>query len=602
MGHCRKSCRWVGLGAALLAWCASGLVGPALASTSVEVPAGTLAQRAAVDAATVAAPEQAASSPTEAFELPLLALLSFREAGRPGALQPATPLLGGTELAQIAAVQEATVNLPDSGYPLWGEQPVNQAHTQFLPPLAQRTPMTSTPWGGATRAVEQRYKLDIAGELALGTGTATYADREYQEFALSELLTSRSGKEYGSSQRYDVSHDYVNSGRLALGARQLFPQLLWQGDLELREEYADYTDRDASANDYKQGQFELRFTPEWDGGAWQAEARYKYRVRDYDAFSTRSYKLHDGLLRLQHEFNPQLAGEAYGRLTDYNYSYGSTRDNTRTATGGSFDWQPNAAWRVRAAVDNEEKTYSAADYRDYSQLGYEASAEYRPDGANTFEAKGVVRDHQRDNFPSASYDDARLGLRWQRVLSEKLEMELSAGERQKDYDTGADSDFDTHTWAAQFNCYPARDWNVYGTLGQDDYDYTNPARAFLRTQSELGARFGRGRWEARADWRRSDNVYAQATGRDYTRDDYLAEASWRLDGQRVRVYYGIGRLAQTDPASRNEYDETRCGAQWDFELDSQTKLALTYDYQERAYDVRDNIEDSRLEARLNFEL
>ena len=531
-----------------------------------------------------------------------MALLSFRDAGHPAPSEHVTPPDGLEPAARQIATQLASVSLPDSGYPSWGGELDNHAHAQLLPYASTRSAMASTPWGGETHEWEPRFKLEIDGSIAVGTGSATYADHEYQEFELNELLTTRSGKEYGFSQRYDVDHSYVNRGRLQLGASQYFPALLWNGDLELEEEFTHYQDRNTPSNNYRQGEFELRFTPEWDCGATELEAKYKYRVRDYEEFSPRSYKRHESLLKLQREFNAHLTGEAYARLTDYNYSYGSSSDNTRTATGGALEWEPDNTWEARVAVDNVEKTYSASSYRDYTQLSVEGRVEFTPDSGNRIRAEGEWRDYQRDNAPLSSYGLTTVSLDWQRALTDRLAVELSLQERQKEYDTNSASDYDTHSWEAGFDCYPVANLNLYGAYGRDEYDYVNPVRAFDRTSSELGARYGRGDWELRADWRRTENAYAQQTGRDYTRDYCDIEGNWRFDRQRVRVYYGIGRLAQADPASYNEYDETRYGAQWDYELDCQTELSLSYDFHERVYDYWGGLEDTRFEARLNFEL
>ncbi len=575
---------------------------PVQASTATEVAAGTLEQSARQDET----PLVEAAAPSLAIELPLMSLLSFRDAGQPMTPIPAAvasaPAIPLEPVKKQIAAELTAVTQPDSEYSGWDAAPGNRTHERLLPYASIRTAMASTPWGGETQAWEPRFKVDIDGSVAIGTGSATYADREYQEFELNELLTTRSGKEYGFSQQYAVDHSYTNRGRLTLGASQYFPALLWNGDLELEEEFAQYQDRNTSAYDYRQGAFALRFTPEWDGGATKAEAKYQYRVRDYDEFSARSYKRHEGLLKLAREFNPQFAGEAYAKLTDYNYSYGSTSDNSRMASGGELRWEPDQTWSARAAVDHEDKTYGNASYRDYTQLSVEAQVACTPDAGNRILLEGEWRDYARDNSPAYSYGQTSIGLGWQRALTERLEVELNLDERRKEYDSSSASDYDTHSWEGSFDFYPLSDLNFYGSYGRDDYDYVNLARAFERSKSQLGARYAIGRWDFCADWRRTQNEYRQEALRDYTRDEYDVEANWRFDCQRVRVYYGIGRLAQADPGSYNEYDEMRYGAQWDYQLDSQTELSLRYDFNERAYEQRDDLEDSRFEARLNFEL
>jgi hypothetical protein len=44
------------------------------------------------------------------------------------------------------------------------------------------------------------------------------------------------------------------------------------------------------------------------------------------------------------------------------------------------------------------------------------------------------------------------------------------------------------------------------------------------------------------------------------------------------------------------------GAKWEFALDPDTELTVRYDSAERSYDVLGVIEETRLEARLSFEL
>ena len=52
----------------------------------------------------------------------------------------------------------------------------------------------------------------------------------------------------------------------------------------------------------------------------------------------------------------------------------------------------------------------------------------------------------------------------------------------------------------------------------------------------------------------------------------------------------------------NDYNETRLGAEWRFEIDPDVDLRVSYDVSERAYDAQENLEDTSFSARLSFEL
>lgn len=582
--------RWGVLFALVAAFALLATVGArAEEPAATEVRVGTLPGDASGTATSNAAAQ------VRAVELPSLAAMSFRVIDR----LPAQPAWG-PQPPQIAR-QGSIDQFYSSGFTSFGSDE-NQTHADLIEPGSLATPMEQTPWGGLTQATEPRYELEVEGSVTTGSGNSTYSDSEYQEFELEQTLETRSGKEYTFYQEYGVEHSYTNSGELTLGAEQEFPDVLWNGDVELSEEFSQYKDRDDNANDYQQGRFEFEFDPNWQDGRWELDLEYDYRVKAYETFSTRSYKRSDGEISLRREFADSLEGEAYYKVSDYNYSFGSSRGNRRTSTGTEFEYEPNEDWEFKVAADLTEKQYEVTKDRGYEELAYEGSVEYRPDEVSRIEVEGEIADYDREFDPADSYEDSRVRFRYQRDITERLDIGVRAEQRRKRYDLAPGSDLDVDGWDASLNYNPTDDWNLYYDYDFTEYDYATITRIYERTGNRLGTRIGFGRLQLGAHWRESETAYFTEVGRDNTREDYDFDLDYEFDRSRLRVYYGVGSLSQADPASTNEYDETRYGAEWDFELDSRTELTLRYDFSERAYEQRDDVEDSRLEASLNFEL
>ena len=433
---------------------------------------------------------------------------------------------------------------------------------------ADSTPSSVAP------AQDNRWEID--GEVSVGTGHATYADQEYQEFALSETLTTARGHEYEFYQEYEVDHSYVNGGLFTVGAEQRLLDLLWNGELRLTEEFSQYRDRNDSLNDRQEGRFRLRFDPQWCDERWRADLDYKYKVRAYETFSERSYILHQARVQLEHEFCDQLTGGIEARLADYNYSIGSTRSNSRLGLSTSWEWEPCDRLRIAAGVGHDEKTYAVRRARSYERYRYEGSVRWQPDGASSVELKGELTDYDREYQPSRNYEDTRLEFRVRRDLTSQLEVDARVIERRKEYDIDPLNDMDQHGLSIGANFNPCRQWNFYSRLDRTDYEYARSIRAFTQERANLGACYRNGGLSALIDWRRTENNYQAATDRDYSREDLDLDVDCRFGEQRVRVYYGIGQLEQAHPTSVNEYTETRLGAEWRFEFDPQAEFRLSY--------------------------
>jgi len=504
-------------------------------------------------------------------------------------------------MVSLAAVEPEVYNETKAGFSLGlgTQEPTNQVFEETVSPRYQQGGILTSPTGCGP--VKEKSEWEIEGEVGVGTGTATYADQEFQEFELSETLITPRGHEYEFFQAYEVDHSYVNSGELIVGAEQRFEELLWAGDLKLTEEFVLYRDRDDPLNDRQEGEFRLRFYPEWCDGRWQADLDYKYKVRAYETFSERSYILHQTRVQLEHEFSEQLTGDVEARLADYNYSIGSTRSNHRLGLSTDWEWEPSDSWRLTAGASQDEKTYDVRRSRSYERVRYQGSVRWTPDDASTVELKGELTDYDRVYAPSRSYEDTRFELRLKRDVTEQLELEGRVTERKKDYDIDPLDDLDQHGLSLGANFNPDQRWNFYARLDTTDYDYARDVRAFTQDRVGAGLRYSYGDVRATMDWRRTENSYQAATDRDYSRDDFDIDLGYGFDDHRVRVYYGIGQLQQAHPASVNEYTETRLGAEWRYEFDPQAELRLSYDLRERDYDVQDTIKDALLEARLLFE-
>ena len=597
------SVQWICAAGLLMAACLCAAAAMAAETVAIEVEPAVEAVAAPDPAPTEAEPAEDAA-PSEATEISLLELISWRQVGPPPlAVQP--PSEEHTTAALLPAADDHVVGASLEGETeesvleqLFDNQTYEglrrrqSGRTDPAPALPARRP--------AARAPRAGWRID--GSVTLAPGYATYADADYVGFALRESLDLLSGDRYEFYQIYETEHSFVNAGLLTLGARQRLRDVAWRGDLRLKEEFRLYRDRDEGVYDRQEGLFELRFDPEWLCGCLEADIGYKYRIRVYETFSTRSYIYQGGRAELKYQLSPRVATRVLGRLDDYNYSQGSTLSSNRHAVGNEWQWEVVDGLQLSAGAARERKNYNLSKTRTYEKQGYEVGADWRIDADSSLRVKGKLVDYDRELRPESSYEDASLEVRYRRNLSDRLDAELRLRERQKDYDLGTASDLDQHSVDLRMNYNPTWDWNIYAGLGRTQYDYVNAARAFERRDAGVGVSYYMNRFSASADYFRREYVFDADADRDYARDDLNCYLDYRFGSQRWRVYYGIGMLGQTDPASVNEYSETRLGAAWDYELDPCVDLRLSYEYHVRDYDAYDDIEYGQLEARLEFEL
>lgn len=479
----------------------------------------------------------------------------------------------------------------------------NQLRGELVPEGTTATRMVYTDWGTPTQEPpEPRYETEIDGEIGYRSGTSTYASNENWEFELNESLTTRSDKEYRLYQSYQIDKSYVNSNELTVGAEQRFRELLWEGDLRLTEEFSRYNDEDEPLNNRQDGLFKLRFDPEWNDGEWQANVDYKYNVKAYETFSERSYIYHSGKAKLKWEINDRLSTEGWARMDDYNYSLGSTRGNDRVSTGNSWEWQASDRVRLDASAEREVKNYNVRKERSYEKLNYESGVRWQPDDDSTIELKGEFVDYNTEFSPGDAYEETRADVRVSRDLSEELDVSARYSNRAKNFDIDPLDDLDTNSYDLGLNYNPNRRWNFRADWNLANYDYASVNRAYDATGMTAGVSYSEGDVRASADWRSSENNYDSDPNRDYSRDDYNVDLDYRLGDHRMRVYYGVGLLDQADPASKNDYTETRAGAEWQFAIDPDVDLRVSYDFSKRAYDAQDDIEDTSFNAKLTFDL
>jgi len=455
---------------------------------------------------------------------------------------------------------------------------------------------------GPSRRRREGGGWSVSGSLGIGIGSASYSDNDYQEFYLREARDLLNGDRYEFYQEYAVDHAYFSSTTLTVGARQRLRDLLAGGDLRMTEEFRRYRDRDFSSNDRQEGYFALRFDPEWYCGRLEADIDYRYRIRVYESFSTRSYIHNSARGGVSYELTPELETEMRVRFDDYNFSEGSTRSNNRHSVSNEWEWQAAPDLRLRAGVERQRKSYNTTKDRSYDKQRYEARARWDAGRDTRIEVRGEVIDYDRELDPEESYEDTRAEVRLQQELADWAELELRLGDRQKDYDISPSDDLDQSSVELRLSLYPERNWNVFANFGEMQYDYALNTRAFKRRDLGLGADYWRGPWRAGAQYYRREYSFDAYSDRDYSRDDFDLDAGYRLDRQRWRVYYGIGLLNQDNPASVNGYEEIRAGAEWDYKLDSKTQLRLSYEVSDRDYDAFGSIDYSLLEARLEFEL
>ena len=476
----------------------------------------------------------------------------------------------------------------------------NETKSALTPPTVFTT-MVDTPWGGQTQAEKgERNEWENDGEISYGGGHATNAENDYVRLSLSETLSTPSGNEFGFYQDYNLDHSYVNSREFAIGAEQKFDGFWWDGDLKLTEEFGLYRDLDDPLNDRQDGLFKLRFDPEWSEGRWKADLDYKYNIKEYETFSERSNIQHSGKLRLQRKFSTDLTGDVTARYDNYNYSIGSTRGNRKYGVGTSWQYQATNDLKLNAAITQEHKSNNVRKTRDYDQLRYDAGARYSPDDDSTLEVKATLTEYEREFDPEENYQDSQWTANYRRNLSSKVDIDLRMVERAKDFSADPVDNLDTHGRSASVNYNPTENWNMRLALDTNEYEYMNIDRSYDTVSLNFATSHSWEEWRLGFDWRRDENSYVTDSNRDYVRDDMNIDLDYSLEDHRWRVYYGVGHTDQADPASVNDYTETRIGAGWDYSLDPDTDLSLSYDASRRDYDAQETQEDARFEARLSF--
>jgi hypothetical protein len=551
-----------------------------------------------------------------AREVPVLEYLSWRVVGpaallldevaaaaleAPAADDPSPEPLPGTDVGHVVAT--ATDN---AGYGLDALMyPAGDTNDTFdhLRPHQPTLPFEVYP--GSSRGyttTDSASRWSYRGTLGGGLGSATFADNDYWEFELWEIYDAANGDTYEFYQGIEHNNSYYESCLLRVGARQRLRDWLWDGDLRLREEFRLYTDLDNDLNDRQEGRFELCFDPQWDSGRWEADLEYKYRVRTYETFSTRSYRYNAIRTAVERTLSPELATAVRLRYENYDYSMGSTRSNNRTALANEWEWEAQPGLKFNAGVESEEKDYSGDATRSYDKLTYGAGVDWDIDCDSSLEIDAKFSGYTRDQEPSRDYDDQRVNLRYRRDLNEQLDIELRLAERRKEFDSAPDNDIDESGYDVRLNYNPSCAWNYYGGYAYRDYDYAMAARAFARQDTMLGVAHYRGPLRASLDLRRQAVSFNADGGRDYDRNDLLLDVAYRFAEQSWRVYYGIGKLDQAAVSSLNDYTETRLGAEWKYKLDRDVDLKLSYDYSERDYATLSDLDYSLLAAEIEFEL
>jgi hypothetical protein len=550
-------------------------------------------------------------------EVPVLEYVSWREVGP---AVPAADEILADDLGILASDGGSTAPLPGAEVEhvvaaaadsreyglaplMYSTSDSNEAFDRLRP---HQPTLPSEVYPGSSRgyasATDSASRWSYRGTLGGGLGSATFADNDYWEFELWEIYDAANGNKYEFYQGYDVDYSYYSSSLLRLGARQRLRDWLWDGDLRLREEFRLYTDLDNDLNDRQEGRFELRFDPQWDDGRWEADLEYKYRVRTYEAFSTRGYRYNAVRAAVERTLSPELATAVRLRYENYDYSMGSTRSNDRTGLANEWEWEAQPGLKFNAGVASEEKEYSGDATRSYDKLTYGAGVDWDIDCDSNLELDAKFSDYTRDQLPSRDYDDQRVNLRYRRDLNEQLDIELRLAERRKEFDSAPENDIDESGYGVRLNYNPSCAWNYYAGYNYHDYDYALAARAFDRYDAMLGVAHYRGPLRASLDLRRQEVSFIADGGRDYDRNDFILDVAYRLAKQNWRVYYGVGKLDQAAVSSLVDYTETRLGAEWKYKLDRDVDLKLSYDYSERDYAALSDLDYSLLAAEIEFEL
>lgn len=553
----------------------------------------------------VSAPLQrsAIAAETRAREITPLERVSFRAADNTDSADV------DQEVNDTASQTQASASAPEPPAPS-GEsalvlEPALDDPWDFTNQLFERsvhqTMLPSSLNGGLGWPSDERgSRWHLSGEIAAGGGEATWAERELFDFILRETYLTNGGDEIEFYQSYNRDHSWANGSTLTIGARQDLPQVLWNGDLVLTEEYKRYRDRDYSAYDRNEGLFKLRFTPEWAGGKTRARLEYKYNVRSYTDVSPNTYKMNQARLRIEREFDATLKGEVSGELTRYKYGDNSLLSNNGSKTGARLEWQPADWLKLSAVAKNEERTYINRDQFSYTRDTLGLTAALRPDTASSLTLSAEQMKKSIDSAPGA-YDDTRYSALYTRSLNPRLDLSAKYEDRRKRYDVSPIDNLDQRYSRLALDYYPAQAWNLRLDLARRSSDYALSARSYDADETALYAWYTKGAWRLGAEVRRRDQGYKIDTRRDYTLDEWRIDASYNIHKHRLSAFYSNGRLDQIDPQALNDYTETHLGAMCDWWLAEGTDFIVSYDDSNRDYRNGYNIEESLLEARLTFE-
>jgi hypothetical protein len=240
--------------------------------------------------------------------------------------------------------------------------------------------------------------------------------------------------------------------------------------------------------------------------------------------------------------------------------------------------------------------------RAYELDRQEAGLRWQPDRDTTVTASVRGTDYDAPFNPDRNYEDKDFSLRGQRRFSPRWPGDLAYGNRSKRFDVEPSSDLDQATFGGGLSYNPDQDWSFFLRLDHGGYDYADPSRAYDNDNLSLGGSYSRDRFNAGLNFSRSDNSFSSDPLRDYQNTRLGLDAGYNWERHSLSAYWSRSELSQSDPASTNGYTEDCLGGRWQFKLDEDVDLELSYDRSLRDYQAGDNLEDNRVSARLEFEL
>jgi hypothetical protein len=440
----------------------------------------------------------------------------------------------------------------------------------------------------------------VRGELSSSLGSSTDADNDQFGFDLREDMVDCDGNRFEFYQRFDVDRSYVDSNTLTLGARQTFKNWRQNGDLRLQEEFKRYDDENFDSNDRQEGLFDLKWDPSWDCDRWHAEIAYRYNIKEYESFSPLSYKMHRGRMRITEKVSESFDWGAHAEVTSYNYSFGSDRDNLRSEVGLEAGWHQTDV-DTNLSLEHEDKDFDVRKELGYTENRADLSVNWKIDCDSRLNSRFRATDHDRPYEPDRSYQEWLADLTYMRQLSCEWALKLRGMTRTKEFGDPTD-DMDERLAEAELTFQPSAEWTWHGSAQRDVYDYADPLRAFTRDRWRLGADYYRCQWSFGAEYERQLNSYDNDPDRDWQRDTVSANLGYRFGRHDLQIRGEFAVLDQSDPASRNDYDEMQMSASWSYKIDCQTDFILSYEDRERKYDLQPAVRDRTIEARLRFEL